>query len=274
MRPELNSMACRLLLVDLNNAAKRAYHGGADPLAMLRGIIRRHAPTHMVCIRDPHGPTWHHALDPDNYKAARKSNGPSSGELVDELAPRLAEAGYSLACAEGFCADDLIATLSARACAAGTEVLIYSGDKDLLQCARPECTILRPENGGGERKMGPKDVLDFLGVLPHQVPDWIALCGDASDGIPKIGAVKQTKAGPRLYGFTEKRAAEVVQDWGNLHALLDDMPGSNGAVLSDTERRWLSAGRERALLNLRLATLREDASVEVDPRATRVRTYA
>jgi hypothetical protein len=97
-------MACRLLLVDLNNAAKRAYHGGADPLAMLRGIIRRHAPTHMVCIRDPHGPTWHHALDPDNYKAARKSNGPSSGELVDELAPRLAEAGYSLACAEGFCA--------------------------------------------------------------------------------------------------------------------------------------------------------------------------
>jgi hypothetical protein len=51
-------------LIDLNNLAKRAYHAGCDPLMMIRGLQRRHSPTHMVCVRDPHGPTWHHTEDP------------------------------------------------------------------------------------------------------------------------------------------------------------------------------------------------------------------
>jgi DNA polymerase-1 len=126
----------RLLILDTNNLCKRAYHGGADALAMIRSLIRRHAPTHMVCVRDPHGPTWHHTEDPLLYKANRKSNGPSSGELVDELAPRLDDAGLALACADGFAADDLIATLSARACAAGTEVLISTPATRIYSSAR------------------------------------------------------------------------------------------------------------------------------------------
>lgn len=263
----------RLLLVDSNNLAKRAYHGGADPLAMIRGIIRRHRPSHMVCVRDPHGPTWHSALDPDNYKAHRKPNGPSSTELVEALAPRLAEAGYVLACADGYCADDLIASLASRACAKGTEVTIWSGDKDLLQCARPDVTIVRPENGGGERLLRTKDVLDLLGVWPHQVPDWLALCGDEADGIPRIGIARECADGKtRLYGFSERRAAEIIFQWDNLPALLENMPPSVGDPLSPKEREWLAAGRERALLNLRLATLREDVPMPaLDAAATRVR---
>lgn len=262
----------RLLLVDTNNAAKRAYHGGADPLAMIRGIIRRHRPSHMVCVRDPHGPTWHHEADPLLYKAHRKPNGPSSTELVDALAPRLAEAGYVLACAEGFCADDLIASLAARACAKGTEVLIWSGDKDLLQCARPDVTIIRPENGGGERLLRTKDVFELLGVWPHTVPDWLALCGDEADGIPKIGISRECGDGKtRLYGFTEKRAAEIICAYGGISDLYVYIENPD-CHLKTAELEWLAAGRERALLNLRLATLREDVPFDgLDAAATRVR---
>jgi 5'-3' exonuclease len=127
--------------------------------------------------------------------------------------------------------------------------------------------ILRPENGGGERMMGSKDVLDLLGVLPRQVPDWLALAGDEADGIPRIGAPRETKAGTRFYGFTAHRAAEIVSFYGSLAAVLD----ASGEFFSAQECAWLDAGRDRALLNLRLATLREDAPVEIDPRSTRVR---
>jgi DNA polymerase-1 len=259
----------RLLLIDTNNLAMRAHFAECDPLKMIYGLARRHRPTHWVCVRDPHGPTWRHEADPA-YKAQRPERAVSSTQLVDEVAPRLAEAGIPLAAADGFEGDDLIATLVARAWERGTDVLVCSRDKDLLALA-DRARIIWPENGGTETLMDADAVFRFLGVQPYQVPHWKALAGDKSDNIPRLGALKQTKAGPRFYGFTEARAAELLCDSGTLD---DVLRLAGGWRCTEQETAWLRAGRERALLNLRLATLREDVPLALEARTTRVRQSA
>jgi 5'-3' exonuclease len=105
-------------------------------------------------------------------------------------------------------ADDLLGGLAQVEAAAGGEALLFTGDRDMFQCVSEAVTVLWPAGKGETEPIGPAEVRKRYGVRPDQVPDFIALRGDPSDGLP--GAK----------GIGEKTARELLSEHGTLDALL------------------------------------------------------
>ena len=98
-------------------------------------------------------------------------------------------------------ADDLLGSLAKLETDAGGTALLFTGDRDMFQCVSGDVAVLWPVGGKGEPEViGPKEVDDRYGIAPEQVPDFIALRGDPSDGIP--GAK----------GIGEKTARDLLRD--------------------------------------------------------------
>jgi 5'-3' exonuclease len=128
-----------------------------------------------------------------------------------ERAPALYEAlGWRVAVTEELEADDLLHSLCEVETAAGGRTLVLTGDRDLFQCASEAVTVLLQRTGGeGPEEVTPAVVREKYGVDPAQVPDFIALRGDPSDGLP--GAK----------GIGAKTAADLLRRKGDLeHAIL------------------------------------------------------
>jgi DNA polymerase-1 len=155
--------------------------------------------------------------------------------------------GFQIATTSDLEADDLLGSYAAAEVDAGGEALILTGDRDMFQCASDRVRVLYLKTGGarGAEEMGPDEVIARYGVPPEAVPDFIALRGDPSDGLP----------GAR--GIGEKTAADVLRRHGSLEAALDgairEKPGIRKALLTDPD----------LLLSFKdIATLRH---VEVEP---------
>lgn len=107
-------------------------------------------------------------------------------------------------------ADDLLGTFARLESEAGGGALLLTGDRDMYQCASDSVKVLYLQTGKrGAQAMGPKEVEEKYGIGPELVPDFIALRGDPSDGIP--GAK----------GVGEKTARDLLREHGSLEALLD-----------------------------------------------------
>jgi DNA polymerase-1 len=145
-----------------------------------------------------------------------------SGEFFEAL-------GFEIAFAEGLEADDLLGSYATVEAEAGGEALLLTGDRDMFQCASDQVRVLYVKTGGsrGAEEMGPKDVIARYGVPPEAVPDFIALRGDPSDGLP--GAK----------GIGEKTAADLLRRHGTLEAAIDgairEKPGIRKALLADPD---------------------------------------
>ena len=124
--------------------------------------------------------------------------------------PRLFEAlGWTLAGTEELEADDLLHSFALTEAEAGGSALLMTGDRDMFQCASEQVSVLYLKTGvRGFEEMGPREVRKRYGVPPELVPDFIALRGDPSDGLP--GAK----------GIGEKTAADLLQRHGSLEAAL------------------------------------------------------
>ncbi|MBS1869926.1 MAG: hypothetical protein JSS99_09705 [Actinobacteria bacterium] len=124
--------------------------------------------------------------------------------------PVLFEAlGWTLAATEELEADDLLHSFALTEVEAGGSALLMTGDRDMFQCAAPAVTVLYLKTGvRGFEEMGPAEVRKRYGVPPELVPDFIALRGDPSDGLP----------GAR--GIGEKTAADLLARHGSLEAAL------------------------------------------------------
>jgi len=124
--------------------------------------------------------------------------------------PRLFEAlGWTLAGTDELEADDLLHSFARTEVQAGGSALLMTGDRDMFQCASEDVTILYLKTGvRGFEEMGPREVRKRYGVPPELVPDFIALRGDPSDGLP----------GAR--GIGEKTAADLLARHGSLEAAL------------------------------------------------------
>jgi DNA polymerase-1 len=139
-------------------------------------------------------------------------------ELPDTLAPQFAGSrdffeafGWTVAASETLEADDLLGAYARRETDAGGTTLVMTGDRDMFQCADERVQILYVRTGGkqGAELVDAAEVRRRYGVPPELVPDFIALRGDPSDGIP--GAK----------GIGEKTAAELLQRHGSLEAALE-----------------------------------------------------
>ena len=137
-------------------------------------------------------------------------------------------------------ADDLLGSLASIEEAAGGSALILTGDRDLFQCATDQVHVLLQQRGReGPEELGPAEVRGRYGIDPALVPDFIALRGDPSDGIP--GAK----------GIGEKTAADLLRRHGSLEAAIEAAVREKPAV-----RKALLGQAEQLAMFKDLATLR------------------
>jgi DNA polymerase-1 len=177
----------------------------------------------------------------DGYHAQRPA---MPDELAAQwaLAPDLCAAlGWEVAGRDDLEADDLLGSYAGVEAAAGGEALIFTGDRDLFQCAGDRVRVLLAARGGPQL-VDAAEVERRYGIPPELVPDFIALRGDPSDGIP--GAK----------GVGAKTAADILRRRGSLEAALE-------AAADGTS---LAANREQLLAFKEIATLRQ-VSVERPP---------
>jgi 5'-3' exonuclease len=136
-------------------------------------------------------------------------------------------------------ADDLLGSLATAEAQAGGEALLFTSDRDMFQCVSDRVRVLSPKGAKeGPEVIGPAEVRKRYGVDPAQVPDFIALRGDPSDGLP--GAK----------GIGEKTAKELLLDHGSLEGAIAAsmrLRPRVGAALRD-QAEELRAFREIATL--------------------------
>ena len=209
---------------------------------MLRKLLEDQRPERLAMVFDSKGPTFRHQIDA-NYKANRKSM-PDELRIQIPIIQAMVEA-YNISCFQlpGFEADDLLGTMAVIGEQAGLDVVIVSGDKDLMQMVTPHTCLFDP---GKDQWIRTPEVIERWGVEPDKVTQVLALAGDSSDnipGVPKIG---------------DKTAAQLIQTFGSVENLLNNLD----QVPQKLRRQNLTDYAEQARLSLRLATI--DRSVPLD----------
>ncbi len=174
-------------------------------LATLRKLVRDRKPHYFGVAFDLEGKTHRDEVYAD-YKAQRP---PAPDDLVPQFALAMEACEvlrWPVLCAEGFEADDVLATLSRLGREQGLEIVIVTSDKDLYQLVEPGVTVLNPSKD--DRMLDPAGVLEVFGAPPQQVRDVLALMGDAVDNVPGVP------------GIGEKTAKALVLRYGSLESLL------------------------------------------------------
>ena len=158
--------------------------------------------------------------------------------------------------APGYEADDVLGTLANKASAAGYQVKILTGDRDLFQLVETDKQIsvlylstdeLRRSGKGKSQEYGPEAVKEKLGILPEQVVDYKALCGDKSDNIPGVK------------GIGDKTALQLLEAYNSLdgiYAAIDEIKGAT--------KKKLEEGKEAAYHSQRMATIVQDVPLEIN----------
>ena len=215
-------------------------HGFA---VMAMGLWRAERPRAVLACWDTLTvPTYRHEEWPD-YQAGREFD-PEILEQLDRM-PELCEAlGFAWAKAPGYEADDLLATAARLETEAGGTALVVTSDRDAYQLVSDAVTVLSPRTGGyAPDRIDRAEVVERYGVVPEQVPDFIALRGDPSDKIP--GAK----------GIGAKGAAELLGRYGSLEGIV-------AAADELTPRQAEAVRDERLALFRRVATMDRRAPVK------------
>ena len=249
-----------LLAIDLTNLGHVQWHavgaGAAESgMRRIRAVVQHYKPTQVICGVDS-SHSFRRSIDP-SYKANRRSQDrpPELYEQIDRLVLKCQNAGYEIACREGFEADDILASAADWAVRNSLQIVLWTLDKDCVQCLiQGRVTILRkPTVSGGEVRsewLNAEQAERKYGVRPDQFVDYQCLIGDTSDGMPGLA------------GFGPKTAVELLA-FGDLRTCLLD------------ENRWklplraglvdrLFASRERIEHLRQIFTLRSDACQEFE----------
>lgn len=245
----------RLIIIDVSNFIFRAFFAirpltapDGTPvnavygvLSMFHRLITDMKPTHVICARDTKGPSFRTTLYPE-YKANR-SEPPQDlipqFALIDTLLEKLHLPTIAM---PGFEADDIIGTVITRHQNEFDEVLIASGDKDLMQFVNEHVKMLDTMK---EKTYGPADVEDKMGVPPAQIVDYLSLIGDSSDNIPGVPGI-----GP-------KGASALLKQFGTLEEILKRAD----EVTAKKTQSALKEHAELARISKELATIKCDLTL-------------
>src|SRR5713226_2945761 len=252
----------RLFLIDTFGFIFRAYHARARSAAppmrtstgrsteavfifnnMLRKLTKTYKPSSIAAVFECAGPTLREQEFAD-YKANRTEMPPDLGEQIPNIRRIIEAMQIPILEYPGFEADDVIGTITRRAAEAGTEVVIVSSDKDMLQLVSGRVSMLNPMKD--DLWYDEAKVQEFMGVKASQVADLLALKGDAIDNIP--GAP----------GIGDKGAKDLIEKFGSVEATLERA----AEVERKTYRESLQNNRDRILLSKRLATI--ETAVPID----------
>jgi DNA polymerase-1 len=248
----------KFLILDGHSLAYRAFHGlpvenfatssGQHTnavygfVSMLVNVLKDQKPSHLVVAFDVSRQTFRSERYPD-YKATRAKSPPEFKGQVELIKQVLESLNIAVVTADGFEADDILATL-AKSC--DFPVSIVSGDRDSFQLIDERVTILYPRKGMSDLvQMTPTAVFEKYGVTPKQYRSLAALVGESSDNLPGVPGV-----GP-------KTAAKWIAEFGeleNILAVADSIGGKVGEALR--------AHLDQVQLNYELNRLVEDAPVD------------
>ncbi len=257
-------MAEKLVLIDGYSILHRAYYGIRDLtnreglhtnaiygfLNMMFRITESTSPDYLAVAFDVHAPTFRHKMY-EAYKGTRKPMDPELREQIPVMRELLDAMEIPVFSMEGYEADDILGTLARKGEAAGMEVYLVSGDRDLLQIATDKTRIVIPKTKKGQTVIETYDaqgVMDLYGVTPEEFIDVKALMGDSSDNIPGVT------------GIGEKGATKLIAAYHsleNVYAHLEEMP-------QNKTRTCLENGRESAELSKTLAKICTEVPVAVD----------
>ncbi len=204
----------------------------------LFSLFDQRKPGAFVAAFDSKGKTFRHEMF-DAYKATRQKTPDdliSQVPMVEEILKLL---GAPMLRAEGFEADDVIATLARQCKEEGRPCFVISGDKDLLQLVGGPVKALRPQEGFGFKEMGPGEVAEEWGVGPESILDYLSLTGDASDNVPGVP------------GIGDKTARKLLSQY----ASIDDIYSRIGEVTPESLKAKLEDGMASAYLSRKLITL-------------------
>nr|CRH07112.1 DNA polymerase I [Candidatus Magnetococcus massalia] len=260
------TMAQKYFIIDGSGYLYRAFYGVRNLarrdgfptnaifgfIKMLRKVVEDEQPDFLTITFDTKAPTFRHAMDA-NYKANRKPMPdelrvqiPIIMDVVDAFnIPRMAIEGYE--------ADDLMGTLTTKARKEGLDVVIVSGDKDLMQLVDKHVQMF---DGGKEKWYSPDDVVETWGVPAERIPDLLGLAGDTSDNIPGVPGI-----GP-------KTAAQLLTTYGDMENLLEHA----GEIKQPKRRAALQENAELARHSLKLATIDCDSPVDFIADAQRMQS--
>jgi DNA polymerase I len=223
-------------------------------LKSLLEVIAKEQPSNIAIAFDLGLPTFRHEAD-DTYKGDRPGTPEDFIPDLKNLHELLGALNLKVLTAPGYEADDILGTLSQKATNAGFRVKILTGDRDLFQLVDSDKEIkvlyLSKESlqrsSSGLPEFGEKEVKEKLGVLPSQVIDYKALCGDTSDNIPGVK------------GIGDKTAVQLLSTYGSLNNIYASLSEIKGATL-----KKLEAGKEDAEKSRYLATIVQDVPVELN----------
>ena len=262
-------MSEKIVLIDGHSIINRAFYGVPDLtnkdglhtngifgfVNILFKILEEEKPDYLTVAFDVKHPTFRHEMFAE-YKGTRKGMPQELHEQVPVLKDLLSAMGIKIMELPGYEADDLLGTVAKRSEEKGMDVLVVSGDRDLLQIVTDQIRVCIPKTKRGTTEYEmyyTKDVQEKYGLLPLQIIELKALMGDSSDNIPGVP------------GIGEKTATAILQQFENVenaHAHLEEIKPKRA-------KENLEAHYDMAIMSKKLATIETDAPYEYDWEAAR-----
>ena len=262
-------MSEKIVLIDGHSIINRAFYGVPDLtnkdglhtngifgfVNILFKILEEEKPDYLTVAFDVKHPTFRHEMFAE-YKGTRKGMPQELHEQVPVLKDLLSAMGIKIMELPGYEADDLLGTVAKRSEEKGMDVLVVSGDRDLLQIVTDQIRVCIPKTKRGTTEYEmyyTKDVQEKYGLLPLQIIELKALMGDSSDNIPGVP------------GIGEKTATAILQQFENVenaHAHLEEIKPKRA-------KENLEAHYDMAIMSKKLATIETNAPYEYDWDAAR-----
>ncbi|KPV45807.1 DNA polymerase I [Alicyclobacillus ferrooxydans] len=252
----------KLMLIDGNSITYRAFFA-LPPLSnaqgqftnavygftqMLLKVLQTEHPTHVAVAFDAGKQTFRHN-EYEEYKGTRQKTPSELSEQFPLVRDVLQAFEIPALEVPQYEADDIIGTLAREAEAKGYEVLVVSGDKDLLQLVTDQVNAILTRKGVTDvERYTPQTVFERYELTPRQIIDLKGLMGDSSDNIPGVP------------GVGEKTAIKLLKEFGTVESVLDHIPDVSGNKLKER----LTEHKDKALMSKRLATIYREVPVEVD----------
>ena len=261
----------KVLLLDGHSLAYRAFFALPDTLvtssgqvtnavygftAMLLKLLADERPQGVVVCFDKGAPQFR--LDRyKEYKAGRAA----TPDLFKQQLPLIREVLGSLRIPtvelEGYEADDLLATLTKHAREEGCEVILVTGDRDILQLVRDGVAVIMTRRGISDViRYDAPTVVERYGVTPEQWIDFVALKGETSDNLPGVP------------GVGDKTAAQLINKYGDIEQVI-----AHAGELTPKLREAIAKHAEQVRINKELGHLLDDVKLDLDPARLRLEAW-
>ena len=257
----INKPIPRLFIIDTFAFIFRSYYAirNIDNNAVygftstLKKLIETEKPDYIVAAFDSPSPTFRKEIFPE-YKANRPAPPEDLAPQIPLIKDVLAAFRIPVIEKQGFESDDIIGTLAKKISPLGIQVIIVTGDKDMLQLVEQEQIVFfDPSKDVGF--ISESGVPGYFGCTKDQIVDLLMIWGDSSDNIPGVP------------GIGEKGAKKLLSEYGSLERIYQNIE----KVTRKSHREGLEKARPQMELTRQLVTIRTDVPVDFDLENSRIK---